>query len=43
LDRGIGGILHSPSSYFMKHPPKQITDDEAHRHLQEFISGSRDN
>jgi myo-inositol-1-phosphate synthase len=43
LDRGVGGILHSPSSYFMKHPPKQITDDEAHRHLQEFISGSRDN
>jgi len=43
LDRGIGGILHSPSSYFMKHPPEQVTDDDAHRHLQEFIAGSREN
>ena len=42
LDRGVGGILHSPSSYFMKHPPEQVTDDEAHRHLQEFIAGKRD-
>jgi myo-inositol-1-phosphate synthase len=43
LDRGIGGILHSPSSYFMKHPPCQVTDDEAHRRMQEFIAGTRDN
>ena len=43
LDRGIGGILHSPSSYFMKHPPIQVTDDEAHRNMQEFIAGNRDN
>ena len=43
LDRGIGGILHSPSSYFMKHPPIQVTDDEAHRNMQEFIAGTRDN
>ena len=43
LDRGVGGILHSPSSYFMKHPPRQTTDDEAHRHVQEFIAGTRDN
>jgi myo-inositol-1-phosphate synthase len=42
LDRGIGGILHSPSSYFMKHPPVQVTDDEAHRNMQEFIAGIRD-
>ncbi|HIG02673.1 MAG TPA: inositol-3-phosphate synthase [Myxococcales bacterium] len=42
LDRGIGGILHSPSSYFMKHPPIQVTDDEAHRNMQEFIAGTRD-
>jgi len=43
LDRGIGGILHSPSSYFMKHPPQQVTDDEAHRRMKEFIAGDRDN
>ncbi|MDG2332662.1 MAG: inositol-3-phosphate synthase [Myxococcota bacterium] len=43
LDRGVGGILHSPSSYFMKHPPQQVTDDEAHRNVQAFIAGSRDN
>jgi myo-inositol-1-phosphate synthase len=38
LDRGIGGVLESPSSYFMKHPPVQFTDDEAHRKVQDFIS-----
>ncbi|MEZ5334578.1 MAG: inositol-3-phosphate synthase [Methanolobus sp.] len=43
LDRGIGGILYSPSSYFMKHPPKQFTDDEAHMMTDEFIRGKRDN
>ncbi|WP_342306220.1 inositol-3-phosphate synthase [Methanolobus sp. ZRKC5] len=43
LERGIGGILYSPSSYFMKHPPKQFTDDEAHMMTDEFIRGLRDN
>ncbi|WMW21962.1 inositol-3-phosphate synthase [Methanolobus mangrovi] len=43
LDRGIGGILYSPSSYFMKHPPKQFTDDEAHVMTSDFIKGTRDN
>ncbi len=42
MDRGIGGILHSPSSYFMKHPPQQVTDDEAHKNMQEFIAGERE-
>ncbi|MFP6640753.1 MAG: inositol-3-phosphate synthase [Myxococcota bacterium] len=42
LDRGVGGVLDSPSSYFMKHPPEQVTDDEAHRRMQEFISGERE-
>jgi myo-inositol-1-phosphate synthase len=41
LDRGIGGVLNSPSSYFMKHPPKQVTDDEAHRMMEAFIAGDR--
>jgi myo-inositol-1-phosphate synthase len=42
LDRGKGGVLHSASAYFSKHPPVQITDDEAHRCVEEFISGARD-
>jgi myo-inositol-1-phosphate synthase len=42
LDRGVGGILHTPSSYFMKHPPEQITDDEAYGHMREFIAGTRE-
>ena len=42
LDRGQGGVLHSPSSYFMKHPPKQYPDDEAYRMVEAFIQGERD-
>jgi len=38
LDRGIGGILGGPSAYFCKHPPRQYTDDEAYRMVEEFIS-----
>nr|AAU82306.1 myo-inositol-1-phosphate synthase [uncultured archaeon GZfos13E1] len=41
LDRGIGGILYSPSAYFMKHPPQQFTDDEAYTMTEEFIAGKR--
>jgi myo-inositol-1-phosphate synthase len=29
LDRGIGGHLSRPSSYFMKTPPQQFTDNQA--------------
>ncbi len=42
LNRGKGGVLYSPSSYFMKHPPKQFTDDEARRMTEEFINGIRE-
>jgi myo-inositol-1-phosphate synthase len=42
LKREKGGILYSPSAYFMKHPPKQFTDDDAHRMTEEFIKGLRD-
>jgi myo-inositol-1-phosphate synthase len=42
LDRGQGGVLHSPSSYFMKHPPKQYSDDEAYRMVEAFLRGDRD-
>ena len=39
LERGNGGILYSPSAYFMKHPPRQYTDDKAYQLTEEFISG----
>ena len=39
LDRGIGGALTSPSSYFMKTPPVQYTDAEAHARTEAFIAG----
>ncbi|MGW8377781.1 inositol-3-phosphate synthase [Streptomyces sp. ODS28] len=38
-DRGIGGPVLSASSYFMKSPPVQYYDDEAHRLVQDFIDG----
>jgi myo-inositol-1-phosphate synthase len=38
LDRGEGGVLFSPSAYFMKSPPRQYTDDEAYRMTEEFIA-----
>lgn len=37
LDRGVGGALTGPSSYFMKSPPEQFTDEEAHRRTETFI------
>ncbi len=42
LDRGIGGPLLSPSSYFMKSPPIQYTDEQAQNRVAEFIGGSID-
>ena len=29
LERNQGGILYSPSAFFMKHPPMQLSDEEA--------------
>ena len=43
LERGKGGVLYSPSAYFMKHPPKQFNDDKAFDLTEEFIAGKRDN
>jgi myo-inositol-1-phosphate synthase len=40
LDRGIGGALTGPSSYFMKSPPEQFTDDEARQRTEAFIQGA---
>jgi myo-inositol-1-phosphate synthase len=39
MDRGLGGALVGPSSYFMKSPPQQFTDDEAHARTRRFIEG----
>ena len=38
LDRGQGGVLNAPSSYFCKHPPCQFTDDVAFGMVEDFIS-----
>jgi len=42
-DRKIGGVLHSASSFFTKHPPKQLEDYIAKKELEEFITGKRNN
>ncbi len=39
-DRGVGGALTSPSSYMMKSPPEQVTDEEAQARVEAFILGS---
>ncbi|MEZ0285286.1 MAG: inositol-3-phosphate synthase, partial [Thermoleophilia bacterium] len=39
LDRGIGGTLEGPSSYFMKSPPVQYPDAVAHELTEAFIRG----
>ena len=39
LDRGVGGALTGPSSYFMKTPPAQFTDAEARARTEGFIAG----
>ncbi len=41
-DRGIGGPILSASSYFMKSPPVQYTDEEAKAAVEGFIDGSVD-
>lgn len=39
LDRGLSGQLDGPSSYFMKSPPVQYTDNEARERTAAFIRG----
>ncbi|WP_406855061.1 inositol-3-phosphate synthase [Alsobacter sp. KACC 23698] len=39
LDRGVGGALTGPSSYFMKSPPQQFTDSEARDRTIRFVAG----
>ncbi|MFB3093885.1 MAG: inositol-3-phosphate synthase, partial [Dehalococcoidia bacterium] len=38
-DRGLSGPILGPSSYFMKSPPVQYTDDEARQKVEDFIVG----
>ena len=39
LDRGLGGALIGPSSYFMKSPPRQFNDGEALERTRAFMAG----
>jgi myo-inositol-1-phosphate synthase len=41
-DRGIGGPILSASSYFMKSPPEQYSDDVAREQVEKFIRGEVD-
>jgi len=41
-DRKIAGPIYSASSYFMKHPPQQFTDEKAREMVEEFIKGQRE-
>ena len=38
MDRGVGGPLLGPSSYFMKSPPVQYPDDVCRRLVDEFVA-----
>ncbi|HUV38391.1 MAG TPA: inositol-3-phosphate synthase, partial [Planctomycetota bacterium] len=37
-----GGVLYSPAAFFMKHPPRQYTDEEAYRMTEAYIAGDRE-
>ena len=41
LDCGLKGSLTAPSSYFMKSPPIQYTDDEARRKVEDYITNCK--
>jgi myo-inositol-1-phosphate synthase len=38
-DRGLAGSIAEPAAAYCKHPPRQVTDDEAHEALERFIRG----
>lgn len=40
-ERKIKGPLYSVSAYLMKHPPKQFSDSQAKKLMQDFIEGKR--
>jgi myo-inositol-1-phosphate synthase len=39
LDRGLSGTLEGPASYFMKSPPRQVSDTLARELTEAFIAG----
>lgn len=39
-ERGQGGPLESVSAYLMKHPPKQMPDDQARDFVEQFIANT---
>ena len=41
LDRNLSGALIAPSSYFMKTPPRQFTDEQARALTEAFIRGDK--
>jgi myo-inositol-1-phosphate synthase len=41
MNNGLKGALVAPSSYFMKSPPIQYSDDEARRLTEEFIDTNK--
>jgi len=41
-NRRVGGVLISPSAYFMKHPLVQFSDEKARDMVEEFIAGKRE-
>ena len=42
LDHGLKGSLIGPSSYFMKTPMVQYSDEEARHNVEEFIAANKD-
>ena len=42
LDRGQGGVLYGPSAYFCKHPPRQYTDAQAYRMVEQFLAEGKE-
>lgn len=39
LELGISGPIYSVSAFTMKHPPKQMTDEEAYEIIEKFLKG----
>ncbi len=39
-DRGLAGAIAAPAAWFCKHPPQQMTDDQAHEAVEAFIAGA---
>lgn len=40
MERGVSGALIGPSAAYMKHPPKQLHEKEAHEEVERFIRNS---